>query len=68
MRLALVTLLLLTISTHTVLAQNNQSADEPAIRENVKTVGNRLEHQERRALRKAVRGRRGLRGYKRHVH
>ena len=38
MRFAFVTLLILTVSTNTALAQNNQNADEAAIRENVKKL------------------------------
>ncbi len=38
MRFAIVTLLILTISSNTALAQTNQNADEAAIRENVKKL------------------------------
>jgi len=38
MRFAFVTLLILTVSTNIALAQNNQNADEAAIRENVKKL------------------------------
>ena len=38
MRFAIVTLLILTLSSNTALAQTNQNADEAAIRENVKKL------------------------------